>query len=348
MYGYQDFVDITPEQLLQKVSQERIFELVFRESGILTPVEPFSTNRKYRSPLREDEHGDCRFEYRKDGTLLFIDFADRQGRTHNSCIGFYCRYYNLAVDKAVEKICETLSISKNSADYLPSKKSDCELPHRTLNFEGRAIFDYNRKDYTKKDKEYYSRYIITIDNLLEDTIYSVKDFNMKSDKGKFHITPFGVCFADDMIDKVKIYQPFNARHKFSTNFDHNTIGFIDNLPATGDRLLITKAHKDARVFKNLKVGLDYTIYLHNEGSIPDMEILIDIVKRFQEIIIFYDNDFQGIRAAYKLYNVLNSIRKGCCKMKYIPIYLNEKDISDYVYKEGRKDTIKFLQKIRLI
>jgi len=137
-------------------------------------------------------------------------------------------------------------------------------------------------------------------------------------------------------------------HKFITNCNENHIGNFDNLPNTGRKLIIAKGYKDHRVFRNLDLGLD-VIWNMNEGAIPSLEIIRSFIFRFKEIIIFYDNDTTGIRAAKIYMELLNSIRPNIAKMKYIPINSkNIKDIAEYISIEGRKDTIKLLEKLNIV
>src|SRR3954465_13973869 len=100
MYGYEEYLDITPEHLLQKIDQEDIFEFVLQE--------PFSFSTRYRSPFRQHSKdiGTCRFDQREDGTILFVDFGEAPGKTHRSCFKMVMDKESTNLTGAMRIICK--------------------------------------------------------------------------------------------------------------------------------------------------------------------------------------------------------------------------------------------------
>jgi len=333
MYGYYEHSDITPEHLLQVVDQTKIFEWVIGE--------PVVIGNLYKSPFREDHRPKCFFTQREDGIILFVDFGDRTGSTHRSCFKMVMDNYNprLNLTQALNLICNKFELSRDSTDYKPIEYAKI----KGKSYE--TVIEYIARDYESKDRKYWNTFLISIDNLKEDNVLAVSKFTKSNNKGVFSRHPSNICYAIDFISRVKIYMPKDSM-KFVTNCNENDIGNIDNLPHWGDRLIITKSYKDHRVIRNV-LGFHNVIWLMNEGCEPDEYILKNLLSRFKEVIIFFDNDYPGFRAAYKLYKTLISFSPSHkIFIRYIPIqYKPIKDAGEFVAKEGRQDTLRLLTKI---
>ena len=70
----------------------------------------------------------------------------------------------------------------------------------------------------------------------------------------------------EFVPRVKIYTPSAPKHrgKWITNTNINDIGGLEQLPISGDKLVITKSYKDRRCLTNYGIN---TIWLQNEGII---------------------------------------------------------------------------------
>lgn len=336
MYGYEEHIDLAPEQILQKIPQQKVFEWILKE--------PFNFKTRYKSPFREHSKGvgTCRFEEREDGTILFVDFGDII--THRSCFNMVQdAYKGVSMHTAIKLICEHFKISTNSSDYEPIKVTESYIKGNNEH----ASITYNKSPITKREIIYCSQFLIKTDNLFEDSVFPTQKFYIQHpDKPRKTFNLFSLAFAIDFIDAVKIYQPYSKTHRFITNFTQDHIGNIDNLPATGEELVIAKSWKDHRVIRNL-LDDKPTIYLHNEGCIPSDYILDNLLSRFKLITIFYDNDATGIRAARDLAYILNMKRIASTRTVHIPLKLGYKDPAETVSKEGRKDTVEIFKNIGL-
>lgn len=345
MYGYEELLEVTAEQLLQKVTQQEIFSFILKK--------PFNFADRYLSPFRDDKRPDCRFEERSDGAILFVDFGERfinPEKTHRSCFGMVMDYYNTSLNGAIRIICDQFGLSKNPKDY--DTVTTITYQVSSVREKIPTTITYDRIPFTKLNTWFWSQFSIKIDHLVEDHVFSTNKFRVKSEKGVKTINVYKHAYVFDFIDKVKIYQPFSEKYKWITNCDENTIGNIDNLPPTGDELIIKKSYKDHRVLRNLDLGLN-VIWFQNEGVVPEMEILVNLTQRFKLITVFYDNDEDGIKAAQKLVDIFNMIRPDCARMVYLPrrrkdkrLYGNYlKDPAEFYFREGKLDLIKVLKQI---
>lgn len=331
MYGYEEVNDITPEQVLQKITQEKIFEWLL---GL-----PVRLDQRYMSPYRQDTRPGCWFEYREDGTLLFMDLSGRSPRRYSTCFGMLIQMSGHRMDMCIDIVCKNFKLSKNSNDY----SAVLERPqYNKIEDSTPTIIQAEHRQFLKKDKIFWSQYLIRPDDLEEDNVHSVQRFFISSHKGRRWIQPFGLCYDINFINASEIYQPYNHNYKFITNCDENHIGNIDNLPPIGDKLIIEKSYKDHRSLRNLYKELN-VIWFLNEGCVPSIHILHSLSSRFKEILIFYDNDEAGIQAGIKISSIFNSIRDNSCRLVALPV--GPKNVSDLAKKEGRSDSIKILNKI---
>jgi hypothetical protein len=349
MYGYEEYSDISPEQLLQKVTQQQIFEFVLDRT--------FNFEDKYLSPFRVDTRPGCRFEERSDGTILFIDFGEkhiRPHKTHRTCFAMVMDKYDCNLTKAIHIILSKFNLSANSSDYSIVTVPTINYTHSKHN-DLPVIFECTKAEFNNSNIYFWNQFIIKTQHLIEDNVFSASKIviNNPNKKKVSTFRPYGHCYVIDFIDAIKIYQPYSIDYKWMTNCNENHIGNIDNLPQEGEHLIIASSYKDHRVLRN--IGYDNVIWLHNEGAIPSKYILESLVKRFKLITIFYDSDLAGIKAARTLSGVLNEIRKDCSRVIFLPRYqaiLNRygyylKDIGMYVHKEGRQELIKLLKHIKL-
>lgn len=335
-YGYEEFIEITPEQVLQKVSQQEIFAWLLQQ--------PFDFKLRYKSPFREHSKGvgTCRFEQREDGTIIFVDFGD--SKTHRTCFGMVMDIYRCPLIDALKIVLSHFNLSKDKYDYKEIQK---QTEYIKTDQSSDTIITFDPTPIEKRHKLYISQFLILPQHLEEDLVYPTNKFYIqKPNYTRKSINVYAVCFAFDFIDKVKIYQPYSLTHKFITNCDEDNIGNFDNIDEYEDELVICKSWKDHRVVRNI-LFLKNVIWLQNEGMIPSAYILENLSKRFKLITIFFDNDDTGVKAAMKLQLEFNKIKLASCRIVFIPKEINYKDAGETVKAEGRQDTIKILKQIGL-
>lgn len=334
MYGYEEYNNLTPEQILQKITQEQIFQFVFGHS--------INIEDRYKSPFRRDRTPGCWFEW-VNGILLFNDFGDKQ--RHRSCFKAVMDKYNVTLHTAIKIICKHFNLSESDLDYSPIESTDKLNIIKSDKIP--AIITYNNRDFNKEDAKFWSQFLITKDNLIEDNVYPVDRFTIDS-KGRVKvITPYTVCYSYPFGEKVKLYMPRNnPKFKWITNTSENDIGNIDNLEPTGKQLIITKSYKDHRVLKNL--GYKNVVWFQNEACVPNKQICVGLINRFEDIVVFYDNDKQGNLGSEKIVSLFNSVRGSSTRSVHLPIRKYKwKDPAEFINKEGKLELIRVLNKIGL-
>lgn len=340
MYGYNNYKPITKEEILLRVSEENIFGIVINE--------PISIEKGacYRAPYRSDENADCYFEY-YDNKLCFVDHASNPKSV--DAIGMIMKCANLSFVKALEYINGHFSLglgnNSSSTKEVFIKNDHVEEEKIVKSFKERVITLLPRQ-FGYKDKQFWSKYGISSQNLIDDGVIAVQMYRSTSKYGKyFTINCMDICYAyTDFEDgKMKIYRPYgNKDSKWFTNCNQNDIGSYRHLPESGELLIVTKSYKDCRVIRNL--GLN-SCWFQSEGMIPHMDLLRDLCKRFKKIIVWFDNDSAGITNSRILVEIFNTIEPNKASSIMLPPRLLKesiKDPSDYYANKGKEQLIDFL------
>lgn len=325
---------IDKEKILSYVSEEEIFELVFG----FKPEEYQYTC----SPFRNDNNPGCWFERGfKNGKLLFIDFGDPYHHVED-CFGCVKRFFNLPnfyqsllfikehLIDGVQKVERVAKIEKPL--FLPQDRKRVEIYITPRNF-------------IQSDRIFWSKYGITRLQLTSDKVIPVRKFALiGSKKGDIVSTVYTNCYAYTNFpeNRKKLYFPYKKdKGRFITNCTQNDIGGLASL-SESEQIVITKSYKDYRVLRNQGVNV---IWFQNEGMIPDDNILIPLLQRFKDIVVFFDNDSTGITASNKLVEIIKNFGMKARSIM-LPIELLEehvKDASDTYYLKGEDYLKNFLK-----
>jgi hypothetical protein len=322
---------LSSEEILNTIKEEDIFSIVIKEDINLID--------KYIAPYREDNNAGCYFEEYQN-RLYFIDWADFNNVQKN-CFAFISKCYNLDFLGTLEFITNYFKIEQEG-----ELKRDIIITKKTISSKiDRPIF-IAKRDFNDKDKSFWLPYGITRKQLLEDNVFPITAYSSVSKKGNvFIINCYDIAYAyTEFKDRIKIYRPKNSEYKWYTNCTQNDVGNFNNLPSSGELLIITKSYKDCRVLRNL--GL-VTIWFQNEGQIPNQLILKDLVKRFKKIVVWFDNDSTGIGSSQMISSLLNSIVPNKSKSITLPPILlrqNIKDPSDFIKSFGKNKLEEFVNK----
>lgn len=321
---------VSQEKILKYVSEEQVFSLVF---GFEPEEYQYVT-----SPLRnDDEQAGCWFEYYK-GRLFFRDFA--YSTRPLDCFHVVKDYFNL-------------QDFPSSLRFVKEKLIDTqtELKERTVTLkEEREKFymKISTRQFLRKDALFWSKYDISRQNLLDDNVFAVNRaflYNTKSgDISANFNNRLCYAFTEFQEGRKKLYLPQQQEKRFITDCTKDDIGSIKHLVPFGRLLFITKSYKDCRVIRNQGYNC---IWFQNEGMIPSDDILYNLVKNFDNIVIFYDNDSAGIESSQNISNKVNLWFPKKSKALWLPESLNEKgisDASDYYYKKSKVELNKFLKK----
>ena len=333
-YSYHNvFLPDDPIDLCKYIGDENIFKLVFKD---------VSFDHKYKSPLREnDSSPGCFFWETPDSRIMFVDYGNL-GKTHFTSIEFIKEYFKLkSIHEALVFIKDKF---KNIVVTNDSVLNTSENKEQSVKVE--KIIETFPREWTYNDKLFWEPCGITKQQLIEDNVIPVKYYKIIYDLNNFQvIIPKYETYAYNFADgKVKFYTPKDKVYKWYTNATNNTIGNIENISKKEDTLIITKSYKDCRVLRNL----DYNeiVYFQNEGQIPRVDLLLGLIKNYDKIIIFYDNDEPGRFQAERLKNFINSLLNSEKAVTvHIPLEYEQKDPSDFRKSFGQNTTKQTIKKI---
>jgi 5S rRNA maturation endonuclease (ribonuclease M5) len=349
-YRYKESrIFISKEEILMRVTQEEIFKMIL---GYL-PRE----HRYVHSPFRKDRIPDCYFEWYKN-SMWFIDWAEPiRKRQHRDCFNMVQDHFGISFYKSLEVInahfkLNLLAGHHDDSDYVVEKRKQIlEIKEKKKDIH--AMPFKARVFNAQGDREFWSPYQITRSDLIEDDVFPIIWYKIFSRKLQDYVVirpQTRSYLVGNFDERRKFYTPDKqGKGKWATNCISNDIWGINDLPLKGKRLIITKSYKDWRVLKNQ--GIKNVIAFQNEGMYPKEEILRALLDRFEEVIIFFDNDRAGILAAEKLVDHINVMypRKARC------IYLKESlqresisDPSDLIKIKGKEPLTSFLNEVKLI
>jgi hypothetical protein len=281
----------------------------------------FELGEKYKSPFRNEVDPSFVIFYDLYGRLMWRDFGKSTGQIMGDAIQYVRELYP---DKSFLDITNYIYKSLLKSNI---PKQRCEELRNTL-VEKDIRIKVNSK-WTERTHAYWKQYGIPIDVLEK---YNVKPCSQQWANGvlKYEWSDSDPSFAYLYAkDSFKLYRPYavDRKHKFKSKNINNVIQGLKQLPKTGTTVLITKSLKDIMVWDVLGIP---SIAPNSESSFPPKEIIEDLKKRFENVIINFDNDETGIKFSKKFSSEHN------LKEYFIPDK-NSKDISDFVLSKPKNE-----------
>lgn len=346
MYGYNEFIPLTAEEILLRVSQEDIFKMVLGKDITV------DKDVRYLAPYRSDSNPDCYLEY-YDSKLYFIDFADTVSKPKD-CFMIVSKTYGISYLDSLEYINSYFKLGLgNSSDSIKEIIENVPKVEVDKEIKRRRTITYLPREFNHKDATFWGQYQISKQNLIDDGVIPLELFRAYTRKNEpYTVRPFDIMYAYTGFDndRVKIYRPYGDKHsKWTTNCIQDDIGSIEHLPWTGDKLIISKSYKDCRVLRNQ--GLN-SVWFQNEGMIPNSTILKTLCNRFESIYVWFDNDQAGLASGKFITDHIASITGKKVKFIFLPPKLlrdyNIKDPSDLIAQLGLEELISFIKSKNLL
>ena len=313
---------LSKEFLLSKYPEETYMEFYL---GI--PVK----KGLFRNPLRHDINPTCSFFRGKSGDLLFRDFS---GVFNGNFIDVVMAKYNVTYNEALQIIANDFGILPQQA--LTKHPGLINKNPSIFKEKGNTKIQVEVKDFTEDELDWWNTFGITRDILKKYNVYSCKSVFLNDTL----LAKPNMCFGyfggfNNDIELWRIYFPLRKRYRFITNWPATKIQGWEQLPKSGNIVVITKSMKDVMTFRGLGIA---AIAPNSENLFISSDILEELKGRFKHVVCFYDNDLPGIANMCK-------IKKEYPKIAYmwIPRKYNAKDISDFRKMYGRKDTLKLIK-----
>ncbi len=268
----------------------------------------FEIDQNIISPLRQEKNPSFAI-YRIDGKLRWKDFG-KKGSGGNAT-NLVMELYGLSYKAAKEKIQFDLS----------GVASFVGLPLPKIKEKKEVVFKIKVIPWTKEALDYWNSYGISVQTLTKFSVYQISHYWIDD---TIYSTKFGFAYYFGN-GKYKLYFP-NGNIRFLGNASCELFQGINELPSSGDKLIITKSMKDLMLLDSINYS---SIAVQSETCSPKS---LTFTKNWKEVFVFFDNDFTGIESAK------NYIEKFGFKSIMIPLETNCKDISDYCKLNGVEKT----------
>ena len=280
---------LTPQTILEKISEYDIFRLYMRDKT-------WKVNKATCSPFRKEENPSFLISNRGDG-LAFIDFGDPDKR--GDCFTFVKVMFNIhSMNDVLIKLDQDFGLgisgNVNVGDY---KKITAEYKQPEEAGKRYSLIQVVTRKFTKEDLEYWKGYHQDIDDLRREKIYSIKELFLNK---KRHALPlnsirFGYLHEDGY---WKIYRPFaNKRNKWLSNVPITTACGLSNLSSSHNSL-ICDSKKDYMVCKKI---YPYTCHVQNESLAAFSVDTINYIKQNSKDVYFGgDADAAGKKASWAI------------------------------------------------
>ena len=284
-------------------------------------------NEAISSPFRQDTNPSWSvFRSNGDG-VMYKDFSTGES---GNVVKFVQTMRSLSYHDALKKIWEDLILMKRPAKKV---KDTDTVTTTTKNIE------VKRKNFTKIDDLYWDQFGITREVLKKFNVAPIECYWVDGELKPYRYTPDNPMYAYKVFSKFKIYRPLakEKAYKWRTNCSNIDIQGWEQLPISGDTLIITKSLKDVMALHVL--GFTAIAAASENSDIPKVAI-DNLKKRFKHICVLFDNDLPGVQGAEKF------AKKHDLPFFYIDVKLlmceKIKDVSDLVKVRGAEEATRMI------
>ena len=315
--------NITLEKILNIIDEYHIYSYYIGK--------PVKVNGPISSPFRKDLNPSWSLFRSKQNDIMYKDFAT--GDTGN-VVKFVRTMFSLSYHKALEKIWNDLILPGKIKQRKPRIETEPKTPSK--------IIGIKRKNFTKTDDDFWNPYGIDREVLKKFNVYPIDCFWVNNIQQPFKYEKDSPMYAYKVFDKFKIYRPFSKKRedKWRNNCGPYDVQGYEQLPKTGELLIITKSLKDVMTLYTLGYS---AISPQSENSSIPRKVIEDLKDRFVHLVVLYDNDEGGIIGARKLLDKYN------IPITFISKHYNDlyriKDISDHHREFGKNKTIELIEQV---
>ena len=282
-------IELTPEAILQKISEYDIFMYYMPERN-------WKLNHPTYSPFRKENNPSFVIG-NKLGYISFIDFADTNLR--GGCFDFVQKLYNLSSLFDVLKLIDKdfglgIYTGVDSGQY---KKIVAEYKQPAYVAKQYSLIQVLTRPFTKEELAYWNQYHQDLKDLRDNNIYSIKKVFLN--RSLFHIDDNELRFGYLYDGHWKIYRPFSdKKKKWLPN--NVPITAMDGLKDIKDCnvAIISKSKKDYMVMKKV---FPCTCAVQNEGIGCFSEENVAYLKaNSKKQVLSFDSDVTGVQNSQQI------------------------------------------------
>lgn len=318
---------LTKENLLKEVEDVEIYKFY-------TGQEVGKGN--ILSPLRDEKRPSFGYFVGRTGEICFNDFVLGKG----DCIRFVELYFDVNFLEAMSQIVIDFGL-QDKFDYKKSmevsglknkvKKTNREDVIKKL-AEGRRI-DIKRRKAKLTDISFWMSFGISVHTLRKYDVHPIEYYFINGHIIATDAYAYAFIENKDGKETYKIYQPFNESFKWINNHNESVWQGWEQLPEKGETLIITKSLKDVMSITEV-LGIP-SVALQSESVMPKKEVVDELKKRFDDVYILYDNDYDSEENWGEKYSKKIALEHNLY-FSQIPERFKSKDFSDLVKNHGEK------------
>lgn len=313
-------IPLSKENILKFVTEEQIFRKYINYN--------FRIDEIFSAPYREDRKPSFGIYYNEHyNKLMFKDLSKKLG-------GDAFAYVQLINNNcSLWEACKIINNDFNLkfGKFIISLEKPIIIQDYNHKIKEKRIINVVNQNFTVDDLEWWAMYGISESTLNKYNVLSVKELYINNRLKRVYTRKYPIyAYFFPRTKNYKIYIPNEDKwNKWDTNANNDwDIQGYDQLPEKGETIYITKSMKDCMVLYEL--GLN-AVATHGEGHYFNPDFFRHLKGRFNNIILFYDNDKAGKECTDKMANEYG------LNYMFTPSE-QEKDISDYVKKYGKEKT----------
>lgn len=298
-----------------------------------------------RSPLRKDKTPSFGL-YTSDGKRVYYkDFATRD---RGGTFDLMMKIWGLKLGETCRKIFTELCVKK-----VPICNTKVSITKRNNNTDDETHTPSTNKlevvfrEWAKHDYEFWESFGISKEWLEYAEVYpiSYKIITKNGDKLVYKADKYAYTFIERKDGDVtyKIYQPFNkSGYKWSSNINRSVWSLWTKIPEKGKYLVIASSLKDClNIWANLNIP---AVCLQGEGYLPKQQVMEQLKDRYENIIVFYDNDYKNAENPGRKDSIALAEKYSLNRVE-IPEEYQVKDPSDCFKKYGREKYLEIMREI---
>lgn len=318
-------LQITKEEILKYITELQILERYCSNYK--------SLDSNFKSEFYSDKNGSCRIIISASGIPYYKDYGNGD---YFLAFDYVSRKYGANYHETCNIIANDFGLKRTNLNVTPQLLLANDTPKLV---KTKSNIQVIVKPFSLIDYEYWNQYGISLTTLQFFNVKAVSHVYLnKGDKHyifeyKNSSPLYSYKFFKNNTEYFKIYNPYSITKegKWLSNVGSDCLQGYDQLPATGDLLIITKSLKDVLCFYELGIS---AVGLQAETNKMSKKSFDELSNRFKRVILLLDNDDQGYNSTCEFLLIYD------IEFFFIP---TEKDISDYVKKHGLKKAEKLIK-----
>lgn len=249
-------------------------------------------NRAFSSPFRQDENPSFVINERSH---YYKDFATGESGDIFSFVQQIYSYKQLNFYDTMKQIAMDMNLDHH---FTISDKTHCEskvVEVKNISARGTYQGDFHLqvkvRNYEQYDLDFWMKFGIDKKYLKIGRIFPISHYFINGKQ--FNAEKFAYVYVEvkDGVETYKVYQPYSRYMKWINNNDYSVWELWRLLPETYDKMIITSSRKDALcIIKHFRIP---STSFQAESICPKPHVVADIQRRFPNVYLFYDNDFDN-------------------------------------------------------